>query len=162
MPDRTIRQQKYQLWLATPSQARPKQLRTRRDVATKFGIGIETLREWEALTGWWDEVFAIARGILGKQLGNILAALGAEARKGSVAAAKLSFQVLGVHHENIQHQIDVHQDQLVLILHGDAANLQLPRALEAPPMLDDNNDTDVLELVPTYTKTTNAPRVEGS
>jgi len=121
------------LWLAAPKSARPRTLRTKSEVATKLVVSPTTLRQWENLPGWWDAVFAQGRSILGHELSDILKAMAREARAGSVQAAKLCLQVLGVHSEKIQHEIDVHQDQLILIMHPDAflprSNLlQLPQS----------------------------------
>lgn len=127
MPEWTVRQQKYQLWLAAPAAARPEGLRTRQELADKLVISPMTLRNWERLPGWWDAVFEQARAVVGREIGSILKAVVREAKAGSVQAAKLCLQVLGVHAEKIQHEVDVHQDQLILILH--------PAALPAPPAI---------------------------
>ena len=143
MPNWTIQQQKYMLWLAAPKYARPKALRSRRALAERLGVSTATLRRWETELGWWDEVFQQARGIIGRRLASILAAMATEAEKGSVSAAKLCLEVLGVHHMKIQHEVDMRGDQLVIILHPDAipslpqAQAQLPQSINARAQLLD-------------------------
>ena len=133
MPDWTIKQSKYQLWLAAPRAARPKDLRSRQAVAKRLGVTTPTLRRWEVEPGWWDSVFAQARAIVGRELGSILRAMVIQARGGSVTAAKLCLEVLGVHHTKVQHEIDMRSDQLIVVLHPDALPpgqhpAQLPRS----------------------------------
>ena len=121
----TPRQRQYILWLAAPSAVRPKGLRKKHDLATRLHLSTATLREWEVLPGFWDAVFAKARSIIGHELGNILIAMVREARGGSVQAAKLCLQILGVHSDKIKHEVDIHQDQLILIMHPNAPQTQL-------------------------------------
>ena len=131
MSDWTPMQQKYQLWLAIPARARPEALRNRGAFARRLGVTLATLRRWEVEPGWWDAVFQQARAIIGRQLGGILNAMAKAAQAGSVAAAKLCLEVLGVHHMKIQHEVDMQGDQLIIMLHPDALpppHLQLPQA----------------------------------
>jgi len=139
MPVWTPRQLKYQLWLAAPRAARPKTLRKKSEIADKLVISLATLREWEALPGFWDAVFARARSIIGHELSDIMRAMVREARNGSVQAAKLCLQVLGVHADKVRHEVDIHQDQLVLVLH--------PDALPTPPTMLQLPQSDVANVV---------------
>ena len=135
------------LWLAAPSAARPKGLRRKRDLATRLHLSTETLREWEVLPGFWDAVFAKTRSIIGHELGDILRAMVREARGGSVQAAKLCLQILGVHSDKIKHEVDIHQDQLILIMHPDAPQAQL---LTQQPVLQlpQSNAANVIGVEP--------------
>lgn len=120
------------LWLAAPSAVRPKDLYTKRAIAQRLRISSATLRQWEDLPGWWDAVFARARSIIGHELGSIIGAMVRESKAGSVQAAKLCLQILGVHSDKIKHEIDIHQDQLILVLHPDAVLAQPPTVPQLP------------------------------
>uniref|UniRef100_A0A6M3L7M5 Uncharacterized protein n=1 Tax=viral metagenome TaxID=1070528 RepID=A0A6M3L7M5_9ZZZZ len=119
----SLAQEKYQLWLAVPSSQRPIKLRTRADFARVSGIDEDLLCLWEQSAGWWDATFAIARRVVGRQLADILEATAREAIKGSVPAQKLAYQVMGVAAEKVEHQVNVDEDRLVVILHGTVDDL---------------------------------------
>jgi len=116
MSDWSIRQQKYQQWLAAPANLRPKNLRTRKEVAGILGVTVATLQGWEEAPSWWDSVFATARGVIGWQLGQILFAMVQEAVKGSVQAQKLCLQTLGVANDRVEHLVQMQDDQLVIVI----------------------------------------------
>ena len=155
MPNWTIQQQKYQLWLAAPNRSRPRNLRSRKTIAEKLGVSVPTLRRWETEPRWWDAVFQQARAIIGRRLAGILDAMATAAEGGSVNAAKLCLEVLGVHHKRIQHDVDVRGDQLVVILHGDAlpSNGATPSLPQTQPLAQlpqsTNASAQLIDVLPT-------------
>lgn len=153
MADWSLKQQKYQLWLATPRSCRPKDLRTYKAVAERLGVGRTTLREWEVAPGWWEEVYSQARSIIGKDLGSILNSMVTEAINGSVPAAKLCLEALGVHVEEIKHRHTLESDRLVIIMHPNALP---PTSPSLPSPTNQTNQTiddepDTIDVTPRRT-----------
>jgi DNA-binding XRE family transcriptional regulator len=118
--ERSLAQRKYQLLLAVPQSDRPDHLQTRADVAEALGVDEATVMAWEASAGWWDETFGLARALVGHQLADILQATVKSALKGSVAAQKLAYTVLGVAAEKVEHKLELENDQLVIVMRGPA------------------------------------------
>lgn len=124
---RSPKQLQYQTWLSIPPKARPAQLRTRAEFAAHFGVDEYTLLEWEQEHGWWADVFAQARSIIGNALPAILESMVERAVGGNVPAMKLCLETLGVRVDamEIKHKYD--DDQLMVIV-GNAR----PVGVEAP------------------------------
>lgn len=132
--DWSIAQQKYMLWLAVPSKDRSKSLKTREDVAIVLGVSLEDMQLWEASAGWWDDTFAISRAIIGHKLSDILEATAREAIRGSVAAQKLAYTLLGVTAERVEHKIALDDDRLVIVMQRapEGAPVQPVQGLPSP------------------------------
>jgi hypothetical protein len=98
---------------------RPREYKTKAMVSTSLGIPLGTLELWELLPGWWDSVFADARRVIGRELGDILQAMVKRAKGGSVPAAKLCLQALDVQADKIRIEGEMQSQQLLLILSPD-------------------------------------------
>ena len=109
-------QRKLQAWQSSPASVRPRGLKTEKQISKKMGIPISTLRMWELLPGWWDDVFIDARAIIGRELGGILDAMVRRAKGGSVPAAKLCLAALDVHVDKLRIEGEIKGEQLVLIM----------------------------------------------
>ena len=117
--DWTMQQQQYQEWLALPSTLRPVSLKSKEQVAKQLETDKDTLVRWEFEPNFWDEVFSRARAIIGHELGSILMAMVTEAKSGSVQAAKLCLEALGVHSDSLSLKHEFQDEQLMLLLHPD-------------------------------------------
>lgn len=159
--DWTQRQRQYMSWVACPKPLRPKELRNEEQVAHSLGVTVAEMRSWQLLPGFWDEVFAIARGIIGEALPDILTAIVSRAVGGSVAAQKLALEVLGVHHDRIEHDVTVtrRNDQLVILVPSEslppAAEKHFPSPQEVdrgnrklPPPEEKEDDLRIIEGAP--------------
>lgn len=80
-------------------------------------MSVATLIAWRNLPGFWGEVYAEARSIIGDAVPDILMAIAKEAKRGDVAAAKLCLQCLGVFEAKSGVKLDV-TEPLVFILSG--------------------------------------------
>jgi len=110
------RQLRYQTWLASPEELRPIEFSTKEDVASALKVSVETLDQWENMPDWWLAVYGIARNVIGEQLGDVLLAMVSKAKKGSVQAAKLCLQTLGVHADKLEIEHGMKDDQLVIVM----------------------------------------------
>ena len=107
---------KYRTFIAVPRKFRPKGLKTTKDFAQHFGLHPATLLQWEQEPGFAISVFAEAQAVLSRSLADIMQALADRAMEGSVAAIKLSLEVLGVHHDKMEIQHHNDSDQIILVL----------------------------------------------
>ena len=105
-----------QMWQATPEKWKQSPYKTKKQIMEKLQIGEETANNWSLEPGWWDAVFSMTRGIVGERLGAILETMADRAEGGSVQAAKLCLQVLGVHADKLELEHSYNDDQLVLIM----------------------------------------------
>lgn len=110
------RQRKYQEWLALLPAHRDPSVTTINQLADALGTNLDTLRRWENLDGWWEEVYKYAKVILGEALPEVLDAVVIKAKSGSIAAAKLVLQSLNVYVEKTEHHLDLDEDQLIVVV----------------------------------------------
>jgi len=106
----------YITWLSIPEEFRPKDLRTKREITESLGVDQDTIWAWEHKVGFWDEVFAGARSVLGREMPAMLEAMLERAKGGSVQAAKLCFQLLGVHADKLEMNVTKQDDRIILVL----------------------------------------------
>jgi hypothetical protein len=131
---------RYKLWRSLPPDERPDVLKTDRDFAKYYGLSLSTLRQWESDPRFFEDVFATAKSTIGRRLPEILGALAARAAGGNIPAVKLALEVLGVHHDKIQHSIEFEDDRLVVIMPAGMAMPQhLQRSTEEPKRLNAGN-----------------------
>ena len=109
----------YIAWLAVPEDARPDGMETREDIAKVLDVTTDVLWAWEHKTGFWDEVFSKSRGIVGRAMPSILTSMTRRAQQGSVQAAKLCFQLLGVHADKLDINLKKNDDRIILIMPED-------------------------------------------
>ena len=131
---------RYKLWSSLPTDERPQAIQSKKDFAAYYGVSLSTLRQWEADPKFWEDTFAMAKNILGNRLAEVLTALGNRASSGNIPAVKLFLEVLGVHHDKIEHTVDFDDDRLVVIM---PAGMALPEHLQhstkQPLQLEDNS-----------------------
>lgn len=92
----TWRQRRFIQWCALPKEMRPDGLETQRKIGEFLGVGPGTLSTWKTYPGFWDEVYREAKTCIGDEVPAILRSMVEEAKKGSVPAAKLCLECLGV------------------------------------------------------------------
>lgn len=150
---------RYKVWRSLPPDERPDAIQTEREFAKYYGLSMATLRQWESDPKFWEDAFAIAKATIGRRLPEILTALAKRASDGNVPAIKLSLEVLGVHHDKVEHSVDFEDDRLIVIMPTGAAMPQhLLRATNAPESIeDDGNKYDIIEQEPTKKITAGKP-----
>lgn len=95
----TWRQRKFMEWVALPKKRRPERAKTQSELAKILGVTPATLTSWKTYPGFWEEVRKEAQWLIGDSLGEIYEAMVKEAVAGSVPAAKLCLQCLGLFEE---------------------------------------------------------------
>ena len=83
----------YMRWLATPRSARMP--RTQQALAASLGVHRVTLSVWRRLPGFLQGAYRLALDEVEGDVPEILHALAREAKRGSLAHAKLLFEVCG-------------------------------------------------------------------
>jgi len=134
MPNWSEKQTALQLWMGTPKEWRRKETRTLLDICRHLGIDREIVAKWMIEPGWWDQVFANSRYVVGSRTADILNAMVERAVGGSVQAAKLCLQVLGVHAEKLETVHTFDSDQLVVIMRPE-------NDVQQQPLLEETNET---------------------
>jgi len=102
-------------WCALPKEKRPLNARTQNQVAELLGVGPQTLSFWKAYPGFWEEVNREAKWLIGDSLPDIYEAMVKEALAGSVPAAKLCLQCLGIYEEKVQAPLQVYEPLVVIM-----------------------------------------------
>ena len=116
----TWRQRRFIQWSALPKEKRPDDLQTQRQIGEFLGVSPITLGVWKTYPGFWKEVYREAKFCIGDVMPEILHAMAREAINGSVPAAKLCLECLGLYSDEGQAPVRV-RDPLIIIM-----NEQLP------------------------------------
>jgi len=114
-------QRKFQLWLATPPELRPKEVRKLEGFAKSVDTEVSSLVEYSSMPGFWDETYKLCGNIVGEALSDIISAVVNRASQGNIQAAKLCLEMLDLRAEKfvIEHKKD--KDVLLLVMNEEDA-----------------------------------------
>lgn len=111
----TWRQRRFIKWCALPKEKRPDGLETQRKIGEFLGVGPSTLGAWKTYPGFWKEVYREAKICIGDVMPEILRSMAREAIAGSVSAAKLCLECLGLYSDEGQAPIQF-KDPLIFVM----------------------------------------------
>lgn len=95
-PGFTWKQRRFAQWISLPKSKRPPDCQTQKQFSELLGVSEYTLLHWKRLPEFWDLVYKEAQEIIGDKIPAILEAIATEALAGSMTAAKLALEVLGL------------------------------------------------------------------
>jgi len=121
---------KYRTILSVPTELRPEQFKTPADFARYFNLPVALLKQWEMEPGFWDSVFTEAQAVVGRAMADVMQSLARRAKSGNIQAIKLSLEVLGVHHDKMEVQHRLENDQVILVL---PPGMELPELPKVTP-----------------------------
>lgn len=102
----TPEQEAFQAWLGLPRELRdPK---TQSEIAEMLGVTEWTLSRWKGLPGWPERVNLASVAVLSESVGDVLAALTREARKGSAKHIEIFLKLAKVYED--RQRIDLYAE----------------------------------------------------